>query len=375
MRRNPRAKWTLPDVIDPPDRLCFQVEVPNNIYHIAAFRGALYMLSSAIFWQDDPDHTAKDVAAVWDDILQNVKACTVADTDTGITLEDFMSQQIRLKPDDPCIIQMWCVDDWQDWYDPRTCITGSVSQPEPGGDLTDGQCIEYDVTLSADEKWLLPVAVSTGDRITITGAVGGWNDGTLNWYCPSGKQYALGICGGDVSAAAGDPMQNANHMRLIGYDGTTYYDVYNTTSQVVSGRTNVQFTLQANDSSLGGNSGSISFHVKVCRPEPTTIVTITPNSHGILSKTQLEVGDEFTLSVTLGDPNYDGGFASATPCARFQLLSLSGFSAAGGWSYTKCDGTHIVLGGQPFMPNELITQWGLNSGTSWTALLKLISLT
>lgn len=71
-RRNPPAKWILPEVIDPEERLCFQIEVPNDPMHIAAFRGALYNLTSARFWQDDPDHKALEVAAVWQDIWDEI---------------------------------------------------------------------------------------------------------------------------------------------------------------------------------------------------------------------------------------------------------------------------------------------------------------
>lgn len=74
-RRNPPAKWTLPTVVNPPTRKCFTVLVPNEDYHIAAFRGALLALGSAYNWQDDDLHTAKDVAAVWRSIVADVNPC------------------------------------------------------------------------------------------------------------------------------------------------------------------------------------------------------------------------------------------------------------------------------------------------------------
>lgn len=74
-RRNPPAKWTLPAIINPPTRKCFTILVPNEAYHIAAFRGALLDLASATNWADDPDHLAKDVADVWKDVVVNVVAC------------------------------------------------------------------------------------------------------------------------------------------------------------------------------------------------------------------------------------------------------------------------------------------------------------
>lgn len=74
-RRNPPARWTLPEIVNPPTRKCFTILVPNEPYHIAAFRGALLNLASAYNWQDDLDHTAKDVANVWKSVIVDVTAC------------------------------------------------------------------------------------------------------------------------------------------------------------------------------------------------------------------------------------------------------------------------------------------------------------
>ena len=45
-------KWLVPIVVDPPDTICVQVEVPNEMRHIAAFWGALEQLSKAYNWED-----------------------------------------------------------------------------------------------------------------------------------------------------------------------------------------------------------------------------------------------------------------------------------------------------------------------------------
>lgn len=348
MRRNPRAKWVLPDVVDPPDRLCFQIEVPNNIYHIAAFRGALYMLSSAIFWQDDIEHTAKRVAAVWDEIIQNVHACS-DESSTGILLEDLMSQQIRLKPDDPCIIQMWCIDDWQDWYDPRGCIADALKQPTDGTGVDAGDCREWDVQLRGNEKWLLPVAVSTGDTIEITAASGAWNDGGLAWNCVNGFTYALGACVSAQAAQSGDPLQTVNHMRLIAAIGTNFYDAYNTIIAVPGAVTNATMYFQPNDANLSTNSGSVSFHVKYCKkPDVVSPITIAytwgdgvtsldpSQSEWIISVTSEATGavQGREISFTLSEPlkisiQSASGFAQgATNGTVYEAIYLSGGTVA-----------------------------------------------
>jgi len=267
-RRFPRAKWVLPEVVNPPERLCFQIEVPKERMHIAAFRGALLNLASAVNWQDDPDHTAKDVANVWKKIVAEVQACIECDTSTGILLEDFMSQQIRISPDDSCIIQMWCIDHWEDWYDPRSCIAGNVSQPAPGTALEPGECRTYHVVLQANSKWLMPLSVQSGVTVQISNASGGWSDGTIEWNCPNGFTYALGACVSADAPHAGDPLQTENHMRLIAEYNGVFYDAYNTTIPIF-GSTPGNLFFQANDEVLEDNQGSVSFDVTVCNSEPS----------------------------------------------------------------------------------------------------------
>jgi hypothetical protein len=70
-RRNPPAKWVLPATVNPVNRRCIKISVPDDPAHIAAFRGALLALASAYNWGDDLAHTARSVALVWRDILDN----------------------------------------------------------------------------------------------------------------------------------------------------------------------------------------------------------------------------------------------------------------------------------------------------------------
>jgi len=265
-RRFPRAKWVLPDVIDPPERICFQIQVPNNRMHLAAFRGALLNLASAVNWQDDPDHTAKEVAKVWDKIYTEVRACEECDTNTGITLEDFMSQQIRISPDDSCIIQMWCIDHWEDWYDPRACIAEGASQGAPSGELETAECRDFNVTLRGNERYILPVPVAAGYTVQILDAAGGWWDGNIlhAWNCPNGHTYALGACVSEGASDAGSPLPDQPIGRLIAQVGAAYYDAFNTTIVIPAGTASSDMYFQMNDDTLTDNQGSVSFTVRVC---------------------------------------------------------------------------------------------------------------
>jgi len=312
-KRYPRAKWVLPLVVDPPERICFTIDVPNDIQHLAAFRGAILNLCSAMQWQDDIAHTAKDVAQVWFDVYSKIRRCAETSDDSGITLEDFMSQQIRLKPGDPCIIQMWCIDDWQDWYDPRSCIPGTIEQPTDGDDIEPGQCREWDVSLRANEKWLLPAVVSENDVIEVTAASGAWNDGGIGWNCVNGQTFALGACVSDDPGEISDPLPAVNHMRLVQSIDGTFYDAYNTLTVVPGGVSDGQVFFQANDDPIDDNSGAVSFHVKLCRfePTPSTItlsytvgtgpVTLDPSlSEWIISMTAT-VEDGYAIRMTLSE--------------------------------------------------------------------------
>lgn len=63
MRRNPRARYPLPNPIEPDLTACLKMTVPDSREYRVAIRGQLYALSRAYVWADDPDHFALDAAA------------------------------------------------------------------------------------------------------------------------------------------------------------------------------------------------------------------------------------------------------------------------------------------------------------------------
>lgn len=98
-----KSRLPLPSVVNPAERLCVVVNVPNEQGHRAAFFGTLFELAKAYSWQDDAMHTAKDVASVWRDVwletVQNegcsmlvkgvrVDNCNLEVTYDGTTWED-----------------------------------------------------------------------------------------------------------------------------------------------------------------------------------------------------------------------------------------------------------------------------------------------
>ena len=93
-----RNTWTLPLVIDPIDTICVQIQVPNDINHIAAFWGALEALNKAWNWQYTEDHKGSQTARVWQGYI------------------DAASQQVRIG--DNCMV---------DCNDIETCLASSAT--------------------------------------------------------------------------------------------------------------------------------------------------------------------------------------------------------------------------------------------------------
>lgn len=75
-RRNPPARYTLPNNLAPSTFKCFRVSVPDDPFFIAAFRGQMLELGSALAWADDPDHKALQAAATWREVIANMTACS-----------------------------------------------------------------------------------------------------------------------------------------------------------------------------------------------------------------------------------------------------------------------------------------------------------
>lgn len=272
-RRNPPAKWILPTVLHPPTTRCFTIEVPNERFYIAAFRGALLNLAAGYNWQDDAAHTAREVALVWRSIVNAVTYCEPPpDNDTGIAIEDSMSTQIRISPTDGCIIQMWCIDHWEDWYDPRACLPGGTGQQQSdGGQPQAGEEQEYCIQINASQPYLYPVAVNSGDVISITELRGAWSDQTGGlaslWYCGDGGQYILGACTGSSTTDAGDPLPLIKHMSVIAAINGSYYPLgQNGIFTVPAGVSNEQMLLIPNVAVYATSTGSIGCCVKIVTP-------------------------------------------------------------------------------------------------------------
>lgn len=267
---NNTLTYVLPDVVDPPDTICVTLHIPNNKFHIMAFKGAIWDLCNWWNWEKDDAHTATLVAKVWRRIFRSMKfvSCDQPQQSSGISLGDIdMSELIDISCDSNgnCRFGYRCnVCDTFNYVqnaDNPPSVTPPTSQPGPGA------CTTFDMLVHGNSRYLSGVQVSSGDTITVTGIKGAWSDdGLLNWYCATGFAFQLGFCNPlEPSPVTGtDPLVASKHMILIAYDGANYYDA-TAPFTINPGVNNANLTFQANDSVISDNSGDIVAHVQVCK--------------------------------------------------------------------------------------------------------------
>lgn len=265
-------RWTLPTEVYPAKTRCYLIQIPDERFYVGAFLGAIYNLTLSNNWQRDPDHTAALVSRVWTTIFDGLVAggCEVPpiilqDTFTGEELMASLCESLRFQNG---VLQAFCCGEWVDIPGAGSAPGSGVEQPTGDGPLAPGACATYNAVLDGNGKWLLPVPVNANDVITISTVSGAWNDGTIDWNCPNGDNYILGVCNGTPEASlTGDPVPLAPHMALVALIGATvpvWQYAYNTTFTVPAGVTDANVTFQANDSDLTDNSGRISFTVSIC---------------------------------------------------------------------------------------------------------------
>lgn len=80
-------KWLVPDVIDPAERVCVQIEIPNDTKHIAAFWGALEALSKAYNWEDS-FVDGSQTAYVWRDVIADASELVKTGVNCMLDCED-----------------------------------------------------------------------------------------------------------------------------------------------------------------------------------------------------------------------------------------------------------------------------------------------
>lgn len=180
----PRAKWVLPAIVDPPERVCYTIAVPKERQHIAAFLGALQNLGSGAQWADDEAHTAKDVAQVWREIIDNL-----------------------------------CASDADALGD--CCMECSPVNVPFLPNLEAGETRTFRVVVEAGEFNILPIVLKANQSLTVSDWTGQWRDSSYhpeavclsNWETPEG--FVIGNDGGALADTfPTDALPEYPHMRV-----------------------------------------------------------------------------------------------------------------------------------------------------------------
>lgn len=259
-RRNPPAKWILPDVVNPPDVLCVTIRVPNERYYKAAFWGALLDLASAYKWADDPAHTAKQVALVWRDIIDTLELDTCP-IEPAILHGMEIDFDMGIRVDCDCNVWVTCCDGTEVQLatvpmlnKPGQPGTGQP-QPPPGGG---SEC--YQFSMRANQQVYLPTGLSTGDVVEIQNAAGAGSNSHNNlWHLLNGNQFFLGADVGFPQTDGANPVPAAPTTSLIILLNGTAYAIGTGSFTVPGGYTNAAAVLQVNDNTLSGLSGDFTF--------------------------------------------------------------------------------------------------------------------
>lgn len=266
-KNHPRMRYTLPLVVNPAERKCISVYVPNEPYHIAAFRGQLEALARASSWGNDNAHTALEVARVWREVVDNTEECTV-----------------EFRQDD-CHLYLVQGETETLIYNGQLCINANIADgtiksgiANSGlGDKPGSTCYPYTFELSPLEKYFIPQRVNSGDTLSFIDYSGGTQDITgleVFWHCPTGQAYVFGNCSEGIRGGAypDDPSQTITHASLMVKIGDTYYDLFNfsgnpLTLVVPEGVSNALCTVMLNYGPIVGPTalGSVKGTIEWCK--------------------------------------------------------------------------------------------------------------
>lgn len=154
--------YQLPTVINPEHTRCYVIHVPDDLYHIAAFKGQIWELTRWYNWAKDDDHLAIQVAEVWKGIYAAMNSEDCCDCPPRIRLNHGIIQ-------------------WQDgtgeWSDLDTGderTSGTATPPYP--DNPDGACLAaanltaiYQTALTQIRAGVVAAEVAVAISATITG--------------------------------------------------------------------------------------------------------------------------------------------------------------------------------------------------------------
>lgn len=103
--------YRLPTVVDPDEFICVQINVPNDLYHIIAFWGAIQELGYWWNWERDEARRGAQVAAVWRRIIEQARSSSCQGG----------NMRVRQRPGEPCKLDVDYGDGWEQFADLSLC--------------------------------------------------------------------------------------------------------------------------------------------------------------------------------------------------------------------------------------------------------------
>lgn len=289
-----RTKRILPPNKHPVGTRCIQIDIPDDDQWERDMYSEIYQLALWMLWERDADKSGTVVAKQWRQALKTWRHCDgsrpviwAGSVETGMS--------IRQNPDNPCEIQSsedgmtWCT-----FIDLSKCMNFGTqpgtanNQPKPGGGSQ-----QYCYVLKGNQRLTIPLTVSTGDTVTLDSASGSACDPDEDplhlpsvWRLQNGDQNFGGLDVGFPTTKSGDPINTANHMKIIAVAGSTFFDLtLGTPSTVPGGVSNAQLWLQVNDDVLTDNQGDFSVCVTVtnnANSQWTSVFDFTVNPYTAL---------------------------------------------------------------------------------------------
>lgn len=250
--RSNKNKWHIPPYPPPEGIRCISVPVPDDPQWIALFYGAIYRLSQQIWYDRDAEHTAKDVAAVWQDIyLQTIKGeseCAMPNDCCPLRRNPVTG---RYEQSNDGGLTWFAVDDGP-WVD--SLVDGSVYWPDPKQRTGDEQVIRCDAAWAAANVLQSFYQQTVGALLTSTvgGVIG------IARYLANLAEVLSGIAiGAEMIDIAGELFEQSSFFVDGGFPDTdlpTLRDILFCNSTVTGGA--VTFDFDAVEAEIGAISGT-----------------------------------------------------------------------------------------------------------------------
>lgn len=250
--------------------------------------GAISTLAVERTWKDDNERASGEAMNLLS-LFAGALPCSNP-APGGTEVEDCMGCCLRVHEGH---LQAFSCGVWADIEggDLNALIGKTAGAPESSGPIPTDESVSNCVNVPADSFIPFGAAVGPGYTVEVTERRGQWSDGTdtifeiFDWYCSNGAASLVGACAGVTHTESGDPLPTAPHMCLIArIEPDIILDLSNGPVVIPSHATGTVMQLQANDSVISDNQGTISACIKVT------------NSAGHSASLSLDTGSSATVS-------------------------------------------------------------------------------